>query len=277
MPKQLRSKNWVFTDFELLDLQAIWSSNEDIIKFMGWGEEICPKTKKKHYQGWIQMKNQKTMSGLKRMFGSKKTHWEPMQGTPEDSEKYCQKDGKYQCAGKFTTQGCRNDLEEIKLELDTDVRMIDIAKAHFPQFLQYGRAWKQYRTLLQEEKTRDFRKVEVIVHAGTTGTGKTRVAMESEPGIFKILGCQLRWWDGYEGQKTICIDEYANQIKITELLPLLDGYQMRLETKGGFTYAAWTKVYMTTNLPMLHEQAIDEHKAALKRRISKWITFNILK
>jgi len=209
------------------------------------------------------------------MFKTKNIHLEQMMGTPEDSEKYCRKDGEYESLGKFTSQGCRTDLDVIQQRLETKEPMVEIARDNFPQYLQYGNAWRRYRTLILEEQTRDFRQVEVIVHAGATGTNKTRSAMESEEHIYKISGCQLRWWDGYEGQKTIIIDEYANQIKITELLPLLDGYQYRLETKGGFTYAGWTKVFITTNLGGLHENAKDEHRAALERRITKWIQFPI--
>ncbi len=46
-----RSRNWIFTDFELLDYGEILSAYDDIVKYISWGEEICPKTDKKHYQG----------------------------------------------------------------------------------------------------------------------------------------------------------------------------------------------------------------------------------
>ena len=206
------------------------------------------------------------------MFKSK-VHCDPMQGLPADSQEYCKKEGKFKSAGKFTCQGYRTDLEEVKRQLDKGTPMVTITKENFGSFLQYGRSWQRYRALIQQEDTRGFRRVQVIVHSGTTGTGKTRTAMESEEGIYKISGCQLRWWDGYEGEKTILIDEYANQVAITELLPLLDGYQYRLEIKGGFTYAAWTKVYITTNLEKLHINAALEHKEALKRRITTWVNF----
>jgi hypothetical protein len=94
---------------------------------------------------------------------------------------------------------------------------------------------------------------------------------------FKISGDALQWWDGYDGEKSILIDEYDNQIPITRLLNLLDGYHLRLPVKGGFTYAAWTKVIITTNLnPLeLHPNAKQQHRAALHRRINRTQLFHV--
>ncbi len=272
MPKKIqRARNWVFTDFELLDYKVIFSACNDIIKFIGWGEEICPKTQKKHNQGWIQMRSQKTMFGMKKLFGTKKLHLEPMRGSPEDSQKYCMKDGKFHFLGTFTSQGVRSSMEEMKVMVDNGATQYDIATENITQFIQYGKRWDAYRSLLMEEKSRAVRNVEVILHYGPTGTGKTHTALNSEEDVYLIHGDSLEWWNHYKGQKTICIDEYANDLKITRLLNLLDKYQCRLPTKGGFTYALWTKVYITTNLTHLHEQARPEHRAALDRRINKRI------
>lgn len=83
------------------------------------------------------------------------------------------------------------------------------------------------------------------------------------------------WWDGYDGEETLLIDEFYGQLKVSRMLALLDGYQCRLPVKGNFTYAQWTKVYITsntkasewyTNIPV---QVSD----ALQRRISDEIEF----
>ena len=86
-----RSRNWQITDFKLLDWNKIYSDNKDIIRFLGWGLEICPKTKKKHNQAWVQFKNPKRMGGLHKMAQSK-FHCEVIYGTTEQNCKYCSKD-----------------------------------------------------------------------------------------------------------------------------------------------------------------------------------------
>ena len=91
-----------------------------------------------------------------------------------------------------------------------------------------------------------------------------------EEAEYRIQGTQLSWWQDYDGEKCICIDEYNNDVPIGEMLNLLDGYQLRLNVKGSHTYANWTKVYITTNLKLdeLHANAKQAHRDALFRRIT---------
>ena len=64
MPSLSQSRNWCFTDFELLNFEQIYEENKDLIRYICVGNEICPKTKKKHKQGWIQFINKKRMNGV---------------------------------------------------------------------------------------------------------------------------------------------------------------------------------------------------------------------
>lgn len=268
---QTQSRNWCFTDFKLLKFKSIYESYKDIIRYICWGKEICPKTKKEHYQGWVQFFNKKRMGGVKKIFGCNKIHLEVCQGSEYDNEKYCKKDGKFNSFGKFISMGERSDLEQIKKKINDNVKMIDIANDHFGDFLRYHKGIYEYKKLVQQKMCQGFRKVEVIVIEGKTGLGKTKKAMEEA--TFKIHASKLNWWDGYDGDKIICIDEFANQIPITELLGILDGYNLRLDIKGSFTYANWEKVYITTNLSfdLWYQNAHEEHKRALKRRITNWV------
>ena len=90
---------------------------------------------------------------------------------------------------------------------------------------------------------------------------------------YKIEGSEMEWWDGYEGEKTILIDEYDSQVSLPRLLNILDGYQLRLPIKGGFTYARWTKVIITSNIDPRewHPNAKPFHREALMRRLTKVI------
>jgi len=268
-PKFKQARNWAFTDFQLLDLEKTYKNYEDIIRYICWGREVCPKTEKVHYQGWIQFVNKKTLGGVKRILGCNKVHLESCRGSEFDNDKYCKKDNDYKTFGKFTCQGSRSDLEAIKKKLDNCKSMYDVANGHFSQYVRYHSGFTKYAGLVAKEKTKGFRKVEVELISGPTGTGKTRTAVESSDDYFKIQGDQLQWFDGYNMEKTLIIDEYSNDVKITKLLSLLDGYQLRLPVKGGFTYANWTKVIITTNLEDLHLQANAEHLKALHRRITK--------
>jgi len=224
-----------------------------------------------HLQGYIQFDRRavkKTTDELAKVLG-RRPHCEVAVGNQEQNQKYCKKEGKWIEWGKAREQGRRMDLEKAFDDArDTKKKMLQVADENKSTFLRYHRGIEKVRELTLKEEAKAWREVEVIFITGPTGCGKTREAMAAGGDIYKIQGSQLQWWDGYEGEKTILIDEYSNDVKVTELLALLDGYKLRLPVKGGFTYAAWTKVFITSNLARLHEQAKDAHRDALQRRIT---------
>lgn len=262
-----RSRNFCFTDFELQDFNKLYNEYSDIIRYICWGEEICPKTSRKHYQGWIQFYNPKRFGGVKKLLG-KKTHFEPCMGSEYDNDKYCSKDGNFTKLGSFVAQGQRTDLEALKHNIDKGASRMDIMTDHFETYCRYRNGINDYIAVKENINRSKFRQVSVEYVYGETGTGKTRYGMEKCQ--YKITGDSLAWWDGYNGEDSILIDEYDNNVPITKLLNILDGYKLRLPIKGGFTYANWTKVIITSNLTPneLHTNAKPAHKAALMRRIS---------
>ncbi len=266
-----RNRNWVFTDFQMIDIPSLYEENHDIIRFVGWGQEICPKTGKNHQQGWIQMINPKTLRTMKKLLG-RKAHLEAMIGTEDDSQKYCSKEGSYKQLGTFIRMGQRTDLEQIKKRLNDGEELFEIAQDHFGDCIRYQSGLRWYQGEVNERQAPEWRDVRVIVHKGPTGTGKTKHA--SKETDYTIHGERLKWWQGYRGQEKILIDEYANQLSLPELLGLLDGYKLRLEIKGSHTYARWKEIHITTNLGKLHENAKPEHRAALYRRIDEIWCYN---
>jgi len=287
MPKNLpkaknfkQSKNWLFTDFLLLDLTDKYSCNQDIVNYICWGREICPKTKKLHLQGWIQFRNKKRLSEVKKFFvgpaGQKQTHLESCRGSAQQNDVYCKKDGDFTSHGKYTSQGIRSDLEQIARELkDPNKTLAQVMWDHPEKAIQYGRSMQFVKQQYDARTAPNWRKVDVELKYGVTGSGKTRDAMNTlyKEDTYKIQGHDIgTWWDGYEGQKMLVIDEYNNDVIITRLLQLLDGYQVRLPVKGSFVYAKWTNVIITTNLNLdeIHSQAKPQHKDALDRRINTY-------
>lgn len=146
-----------------------------------------------------------------------------------NNDKYCKKDNNFKVYGSFITSGFRSDIEQVKQKLLNDEKLLTIANEHTEVFYKYKSGIMTHRALIQQDKAKEFRKLRVIVLEGKTGEGKTRLAMENC--TYKTEGSKLDWWDGYDADKSICIDEYANQIPITDLLNILDGYTLRLPIK----------------------------------------------
>jgi len=111
------------------------------------------------------------------------------------------------------------------------------------------RAW----AIINKRRTagnNNFRRVEVFVLWGEAGCGKTRECIDragDEPPYMVEFDAHKLWWDGYNGQKTIIFDDFYGQVQYSEILRLLDGHQKRLNVKGSYEYAQWTKVFFTSN------------------------------
>lgn len=271
-----QARNWFFTDWDKLDWAKLYAEWPEKIRFVAWGEEICPSTGRPHNQGWLQLTSKRTVEGVKRLVGSKVIHLETRRGNEKQNEIYNSKEGKYKEVGKFILQGQHTDLDESYHAIMSGKKTIhDIANEQFSMYCRFRNGFGDAQEWADKALSKKFRKIEVIVHSGETGTGKTRKAMEGED-VYKICACDIKWFDGYQGEKTLVIDDYNNDIKINRLLNLLDGYQLRLPIKGGFTYARWTTVYITTNLTRdeLHPWAKPAHRRALDRRITNWTNFS---
>jgi hypothetical protein len=199
------------------------------------------------------------------------THIEPCKGSVRQNKIYCCKDGKFKEYGKAVFQGQRTDLEQIQEEIEEGASLGYLQRNHFLTYCRYRNGIKDYLTTCQEKSRKKFRDVHVSVYAGNSRGGKTYDAMHRDEDFYKIEGKHLKWWDGYNGEDTLIINDYNNDVGITDLLTLLEGYQRRLSVKGSFTYANWTKVIITTNKEPheLHTTAMRKHRVALFERFDE--------
>lgn len=68
---------------------------------------------------------------------------------------------------------------------------------------------------------------------GSTGSGKTRAALEEFPDAWVSMP-NGKWFDGYDAHKAAIIDDFRKGwCEYGVLLRLLDRYPLRVETKGG--------------------------------------------
>ncbi len=158
--------------------------------------------------------------------------------------------------------------------------MIDVAEKHTEAFIKYSQGFFRLKQMYDKKARSKHRgNLEVIFITGLTGSGKTKMAMKNKGNpddVFLMhMGDKCKWWDGYEGEETLVLDEYANQIPICQLLSILDGLRKRLPIKGAYTYAAWKRVWITSNLSWkeVHSKALPVHKGSLERRIGEFISF----
>ena len=88
----------------------------------------------------------------------------------------------------------------------------------------------------------------VVVFWGTTGSGKSRTAWDEAGFEAYPKDPRSKWWDGYQGQDHVVIDEFRGGIDIAHVLRWFDRYPVLVETKGGATALRSTKIWITSNL-----------------------------
>ncbi len=217
-----------------------------------------------HFQGVVWFKSRRTFKSVKKMLPS--AHLEPMKGTLDQAIHYCSKpvpecdcnhckNASPALAGPWTSgekpagQGARVDLTVVKEMIDSGKSEKEIADSAFGTWCRYYRAFNRYRLLTscgREWQT------EVVVYWGPPGTGKSRHALELGgasqfwlPQPKSAGGCV--WWDGYDGQETVVIDEFYGWIPRSSLQRLVDRYPLMVETKGGSVPFVAKRIIITSN------------------------------
>lgn len=237
--------------------------------YMCYGVEICPETKKIHYQGYVEFNEGISMAQIKKRFNDKQMHIETRRGSQSEAINYCMKDGDFHEHGKRSSQGERTDLKVVASSLLDGSKTIEDIMIEDPNtYCRYRNGLKDIAGLAVKKLTQKFRSVEVNVLWGDAGSGKTREAIENNASHFILDMGDNVWFDGYNGEECLIIDDFYGWIKYGQLLRILDGHQLRLNVKGSFTYANWSKVVITSNKPPeeWYEVGLTD---ALKRRLSK--------
>lgn len=234
--------------------------------------ETAPETKKDHIQGYVHFKKKKAFKTVQALFTG--AHLEAAAGTPAENKAYCTKEDTRKAGpwefGEVPLPGKRRDLETAYDMLAAGSTDLDILSAVPCSFIRYPQGLTRARFVLGKAKSKEFRKVEVLVLWGETRVGKTRSAVERTPGAYLCHPSNPEWWDGYEGESALILDDYASQWPIHRLLQLLDGQQCRLPVKGTQTWAMWTNVVITsnTNPVMWYPNVNTQTRAALMARLT---------
>lgn len=203
---------------------------------------------------------------------------QPRMGTRDEAISYCSKEltrvvGPFEY-GHAPRQGHRSDLCEIRDRFKGGAREEEIAEEYFGQWVRYHGAFKRYKSMVTPKRTW---KTEVIVFWGVPGSGKTYRVWEEAGGYDSVWtlenpnGPNL-WFDGYDGQSTVLIDDFYGWAPFSLMLKLTDAYPMRVAVKGAMVQWAPKKMYITSNVSWEDWYDFDKlyptAKEAFRRRIT---------
>ncbi len=271
-----RSRNYCFTDYKCdADAVAATFAAQDgpiTIRYLAYGREMCPNSDppREHFQGWCQFSKPVSLPSAQRIMRMPNTHFEICRGSCHDNEVYISKAGEVTRFGAFISMGVKQDVEEIRVCIREGHSMLQIADGNFPLYLRFRNSLQAYRFMVMQEKTKPWRDVKVVILEGRTRCGKTRLA--AKYGSCILGGWQLQWLDSYDYNRTLIVDDFADDLPIQQMLRFLDGYQLRLALKGSHTWANWIQVIITTNVRDLYSQAPNEHRDAFNARITQVIS-----
>lgn len=113
------------------------------------------------------------------------------------------------------------------------------------------------------------------VYWGVSGSGKSRRAWE-EAGILSYCKSpRSKFWDGYQGEEHVVLDEFRGGIDVSYLLRWLDRYPCRVEIKGSSMPLSMKIMWITSNLsPDLWYPDLDNDTLVALRRRLNIIHFN---
>lgn len=225
-----RARAWVFTDFKIPSkLEENYYGLKDKCLYMIYGLEKCPSTERLHYQGYVYFKDAKSFKSMKKIFQNARLA--KAKGNPKQNYVYCSKGKNYWECGELPKQGKRSDLDDIADMVKAKKPLKEIAIEYSSQYIQYHKGIIALKNALHDDRTE---KPNVMWFWGFTGAGKTRKAVEISGGDYYIKDSSP-WWDGYDQQKVIIIDDFnSKNWDYRDLLRLLDRYKYQGQYKGGF-------------------------------------------
>lgn len=276
----MTSRHWCFTlnnyfksDIEDLCLLV----DDEIARYIVFGQEVA-ETGTPHLQGYVEFHKPHRMIGAKRIIAEVcndiQPKLEPRYGTRAQARNYCLKGeqshsewdkfrekgpnwGKnavvHELGSWCTGQGQRTDLQDYYdmvdavLANESDRSVAEIAPA---VYAHHFRGLDRLRCIFEKEHAREFRTVTVHTVIGQAGGGKTRAAAEYDGNVFHVDCSNDQFpFHGYDGERTIALDDFRGGIKYAHLLRILDGHPLGVNIKHGRRHALWDTVIITSNVP----------------------------
>lgn len=243
------------------------------VQYMIYGKEVAPTTGTPHLQGYVELKTQQRIKGVKKLLGTDRMYIEERMGTQQQAIDYCKKSGDYYERGQIKVQGNRKDIDNVVKAVKSGMTKEEVLN-QFPseakKYMRFIDSLYQYEPARTVEQQNEG--VEVYWLWGPTGTGKTKYVYDNEERDQIFTPLSFKWWNGYDRQKVVLIDDMrADFCKFHELLKLLDRYPYKVEVKGGMRQLVANKIYITAPYEpqTMYKGKTDEDLEQLLRRIKE--------
>lgn len=137
-------------------------------------------------------------------------------------------------------QGRRRDLETIAKSIMEGTTLPAIAIEDPVTYIRYFRG---LQALANIHKPHRSGPPITIWLWGLAGAGKTKYVFDHHTSVY--VKDQTQWWDGYNHEETIVIDDFDGKWPFRDLLRLLDRYPYQGQVKGGYVKITSPNIYIT--------------------------------
>lgn len=289
-----RGKYWLITYFPTGDADGYWNptprTDSENLVYLRCNPERCPDTGLFHWQICAVTNERVRIRGIQRMLGIGDAHCE-IARSPEAVKTYCSKPETRDLGVEAITfgvfpegpiRGRRSDLSNAVDHIRNGATIQEVAIQHSDTYVRNFRGLERY---YHHSRSVDrIEKPSVEIHWGVTGSGKTRQVYDR----FDIADIYNKdphtaWWDGYDGQRVVLIDDYAgtqgeagrNCLSYQALLRLCDRYPLRVEIKGGYvSISNSTKfIIFTSNYDPQTWFGYNQDMSAFNRRVDRVVHY----
>lgn len=237
------TRRFVFTlnNYDNGDLAVVRSFlSGDKIRYALFGREVGEQGTP-HLQGYVALKKSMRFTAIHKALPG--AHVEAAKGNEQQNYEYCTKGADYEEFGVRAEQGKRTDLQKA-IEVLKERGTKGVIEEHPDTYVKYYRGLEQLEYRLNNTPY-DHDECRGVWIWGPPGSGKSHAARAYAPDAY--LKAQNKWWDGYEGQKTVILDDLDTPTLGHYLKIWADKYACSGEFKGGTCHLRHTKLIITSN------------------------------
>lgn len=259
------SKNYTFTLFNYTPMDVALLKALPV-RYIIFGFEVCPDTKKEHLQGYLVLRKEKTFTACKNFVGISHIHLEIARKDSLANYDYCSKDKNFIEEGDRPMTSREKGLDE-KARWETSRELAKQGKLDDIDADIYIRMYRTLKEIRKDHMVKPVANDQLDNRwvCGPSGCGKSRaLAVEFPDAYYKMSN---KWWDGYQGEETVIIEDLDENHKclVHHLKIWGDHGAFLAETKGGAIYIRPKRIIVTSNC-RLSEMAEGVHLDALSRR-----------
>lgn len=270
------------------------------LKFAIWSHEVAD-SGTPHIQGYLQLEKKTKIQALRNKLTKFKAWVARANGTGQQSVEYVSHTGKHAdkpglLGGPWsygeldeTVQGQRTDINALGDAILAGASMKQLCTDHTSTMLKYfGNAQKIKQVV---SVTKRAWRTELHILTGRAGSGKSYTAHEEGRKYLRDNNLneeiydlpvpapgQRLWFQGYEGQSVVCIDDFYGTIDIHMIKRMADELPLVVEVKNTHEQFLARQIYITSNIGWRNwwpkELLANKNDAeAIQRRITSERTF----